>query len=483
MIAFTTRAAQLLGGLLVAAAVAACAASPTSRALPSAPAAAVAGSPGRATARARATNARSAIQLDPAVAALLGTGPISRLAVVVREPGYSGGFTLRSGCAKVARVTPSSLAKAGRITLFGLHAGACALTIGDADGHTTVLHVSDTVVSIALGAGAISPGSKTATVTLIDVNGKTPAKGLRTTRTSVLVKCAAGCTLPGPQAPPGYDRFTVAVNDAKAHVLAYGKVAGRVRGAQPLNLTPRTVKYIASVAIASFPPAAAGTPFASPQPLALAIDDIDGNPILGTYASPVLVSDSDTTHSTSLSVGTAKASDSVAIVNSTQVVNLSYDGFAIAPQPFGISAGGYASNTASFAPSLGAILTDAAQSTGADGQGPSGAYELDFPTAGGAYSATVNVTQPGWSEAPFSKTFTYAQGDAGIVGDADNCALFSISPASGTATTYVVSIPANDQVNASGACLMTIGGGAGQQTKVYLTLGYSNFSIHGIPRP
>ncbi len=121
-------------------------------------------------------------------------------------------------------------------------------------------------------------------------------------------------------APVGSSLFTVKLYDganATGNLLGTGTGTATVASGSPFTVAIGVTGVAGSIAItatqATFVPGTAAT-----TPLKVALDDADGNVITGTYASPVTLTDSDTTGAFTLSA--------TSVTSSTQVVTLKYNG-------------------------------------------------------------------------------------------------------------------------------------------------------------
>lgn len=327
-------------------------------------------------------------------------------------------------------------------------------------------------VDFKLSRASISKGSKSVTITLAKVNGKKPPKGVSKTTSSNLTKCTKGCTVPGPASPAGKDEYSVTIIDQpagkKGNTLAIGSVTGTVKsGKKPTTIKVTLAKVPAFLTFGTVPGGTAGTTLAATA-LPLTVADADKNPIAGSYSTPVTVSDSDTssiTQGSYLSVNSGAASRSVTLNKSTDSLTIGYGGLAMSPVTLTASASKVTSATAAFAPTNGAIQYS----------GPlvNGSPEIDLysPTAGTlGFSASFTLTQPGWNGGSFANAFTYVLGGTG-----NNCTSYVVTPASGTANTYTVSVGNSPS---AGTCTLTATGGVSLTLNVLLTYTTSGIGIN-----
>ena len=135
-------------------------------------------------------------------------------------------------CAGIATLAPASgKGPKFKTKVTPVKAGSCTFTFTDANKTSAKLPVTVTTAGLTLGATSISPGSKSVKIVLTKVNGAAPKAGLVTTSIVNLTACSAGCTVAGPQSPPGSDAYALTVYDAAnagGNVLATGTTTGTV---------------------------------------------------------------------------------------------------------------------------------------------------------------------------------------------------------------------------------------------------------------
>ena len=226
----------------------------------------------------------------------------------------------------------------------------------------------------------------------------------------------------------------------------------------------------------SVPSAVAGVAFGTPQSVTLAVNDADGNPIVGGYSTAVSVSDSDAStigQGSALVLNGGATAKNVSISQSGFALAIAYGGLAIASATLAATATGATTADASFTPALANIVYS--------GPTVNANPEIDLynpSSAQAGYSAQFDVTQAGWKDATFSNAFTYALG-----GSNNNCTSFAVSPASGTSNTYTVAVAATPAV---GTCTLAVTGGAGVQALVTLTYTTTGIGVNvrrGKPGP
>jgi Glycine rich protein len=352
--------------------------------------------------------------------------------------------------------TASSLASAGQ------PAGEAGASTGP-DGTLTVrIRVPK---AAAGGARYVSPATQGMTIAF---NGRTKVEktlalspGKHCKSTSAALACTFSFAL-----TPGRYRATVDTYDQppsngiippSAHVLSEANhVRTVVKSGKRSQLKLTLAGLPAQIAITA-PSAVAGTAFAQPAAIDVDAADADGYTIVGPYAQPITLTDSDATGATAIATS-GKDTPSGELLASSDVATLSYTGLAIVPATLTATVKGTSiSAGASFAPTLQPIVIV----TG-DTQNPSfaGIDMTEYGTGKGT-GGTIAASEAGWTSAPYSKTFT-----AAIATTCTHIATFV--PANGT--TFVV----HDINNPStGECTVTLTDGVGQ-TKT-LTLAYTDY--------
>ncbi len=412
----------------------------------------------------------SPVSVSPAALSLLGTGTVSAKTVRVSEAKYKGAFTEVSTCKNVATAKPASgKGPVLAVLVTAIGAGSCKIAFSDALGHRATLAIEGTTASTRIPAGAISTRSKSATITLTSVDGKTPPAGIVKDVTVALPSCAAGCTIAAPQSPPGSDTYALRTFDAlggKGNALAAGSARSAVVGGKANAILAAFAGIPKSIAFGSVPAATAGTAFTAPKRLAIAVKDADGTTIVGAYAVAVKIADADASaiaQGSGLALNGHAAARLVQVVKSSDAVAVAYGGLAIAPVTLTASAAGTSGATARFAPSIAGVAYSGPRNAGQP--------EIDLynPSSGQpGYSGSFTASQAGWSAAPFSRDFTYTTG-----GHNNNCASFVITPGSGQGQAFTARVGASP---VAGTCLLTVTGATSASTQL-VTLTYTTNSV------
>jgi hypothetical protein len=330
---------------------------------------------------------------------------------------------------------------------------------------TFEIRTSSSGTSGSIHPSYVPTSTASVNVTLNTVNGLAPPGGLTTSVTTNISgsACTSGCAVNGPAVPPGTDNFTITTYDAagatgsqlSVKTQSFTVTAGQ---ANPLSITllgiPKTFT------ISSVPSGTAGTAFGSAATLGLAVKDADGNTITGTYSQSVTLADSDTsslTRATWLILNSGSAASSINSTASTDVIKFNYGGQAIAPATLTASATGATNGTATFTPTLSAIIPTLT--------------EIDFYTSSGTGSTgTFTVSETGWSNSPYNQNFNIVL--------ASGCSTIGALSGSSSATSFTINVAGSPAV---GSCLATLTDGAGQSATVTLTYTTSGFTVNAHP--
>jgi hypothetical protein len=281
--------------------------------------------------------------------------------------------------------------------------------------------------------------------------------------------CSAGCTVNGPAVPPGSDAFSVTTFDATD---AAGNQIAKTPAPQTFTVTAGVANGPFAIALegipASFTFAAiaggtAGT--ASSQTLSIAVLDADGNTISGTYANPVTLSDNDATgdlvNGTSLKVGAGAAAASVTLTSSADAaaVTLAYGGLALASPSLVLSATGATASSQTFTVALQPIVVTPASTN-------------LYARSGTGSSGSFAVSEAGWSNAPYNKTFTL-----GTPTCSTGTAAATFTLATADHLTWTDTAPASP---AAGDCTVPIADftGSGHSGSVTLTFTTGSFTVN-----
>lgn len=239
----------------------------------------------------------------------------------------------------------------------------------------------------------ILPSNATSvTFTIDSVNG-TAYSGTPTTET--LSSSNAACSSVDGQlsclfnlsAPVGALVYTVTVYNGTT-VIAEGNVAVTTTSGTTVTAPLTLTGTVAKIAITGPSSAVAG--IAATYALTVQAEDSNGNTILGTYTSPITLTDSDTSGSTSITTSGSDSPPAGELISSSDTATLNYNGGTLSSAAtIGASASGVsASNvtTATFAPATNYLAQSGSVSFGVT------SYELD------GYNATPTPTaSPAWS--------------------------------------------------------------------------------------
>lgn len=330
-----------------------------------------------------------------------------------------------------------------------------------------VFVMSNASSSSAASSRPVSPkyvtaNIKSVAIVLNTVNGATPPSGLVTSVTTNITPASCPCTVPGPSVPPGLDNFSLTTFDNTAgsgNVISTASPTYTIATGAANSNTVTLDGVPASFAITGVPTGTAGTAFGAATNFTVTVKDADGSTILGTYANPVALADSDASGATTVATAGSDRPPAGTLVSSSDTASLNYTGLAIAPATLTASATGATNGTATFTPALSAIVYS----------GPlvSSLPEIDlYATSGTGSSATFTASEVGWTNAPYNKAITATE--------AAGCSsIATTSPASGTSfTTTVATTPA------AGSCALTLTDfTSGQSKNVTLTYTSTGFGV------
>ncbi|HTZ55304.1 MAG TPA: glycine-rich protein [Candidatus Acidoferrum sp.] len=301
-------------------------------------------------------------------------------------------------------------------------------------------------------------------ITLNSVNGAAPSTGASLSVTTNISMSSCPCTVHGPDVPAGSDTFTLAAYDqpnAGGNLIATASPTYTIVAGQANNETVTLNGVPSSLALA-LPSATAGTAFASPQSMSVTAKDGDGNTILGTYAIPITIGDSDTSGATLIATSGSDTPPANTLLSSSDAATIAYSGLAIAPATIALRANA-AAGSAAFAPALQPIVVTVAATPGALNPNSTG---VDLTA--GASTGSFTASEAGWTNAPYNKSLTLSV--------ASGCAsIASVAPASGTSFTATVRASP-----VAGSCIATLTDGNGQSQAV--TLAYTSFTYTDGPQ-
>jgi hypothetical protein len=329
----------------------------------------------------------------------------------------------------------------------------------------------------------ISPASQGVTITLVSSSVGLSGVSASTDLTAPGVCNGTSCTVNGPPVPPGTDVFQVVIYDrpptgtpptepAGANILSQSSSSATPNVPNPtVNILPAQNNNVvipvfgvpAILALVGPPALAANHP--ATEIIPTNFQDHSGKPIAGQYAVPITVTDSDTgTQGTTLTLtGAMPGTQSVTINSSNDAGNLSvaYGGLAELQPTFTATAAGATPGTASVGITLQPIVLSSAP-----GPSTSTPNEIDlFAASGPGSSASFTAGELGWSNAPYSRTFTWIpepcqSGAAPLV--------YSLTSADGL--TFTDTAPA---APAAGYCTVQVNDFAGGQNAIE-TLTYTS---------
>jgi len=213
--------------------------------------------------------------------------------------------------------------------------------------------------------------------------------------------------------------YTVVANEANSITLALQPVASPSPGASPSPspaASPGTAYSSIGLSVSSSA-FIAGVPTTVPVQLTAYAN---GSPVVGAYAFPITLSDSDLSGATVLQVN---GTPSTTVTSSSQNVTIAYSGLAI--NPFTISASA-TNSMGSPLPAASPVVVEPYLYDPIVSPVDSSGY-VEVPTGA---TVTVTTTEPGWLGSPYNQSISITQG----LGVCNYVNLATPSPGSGTFT-------------------------------------------------
>lgn len=373
---------------------------------------------------------------------------VGTLALALAGCGGSGSIS-PSGAPPIAAPGPGATAQTVPTSFTFTYSGNSTASATRSPRYLTANVKSVTIAFTAFNGGAIPTGLTNASVT----------------SNLTLTGCPCTTSVSGPSVPPGSDTFSLTTYDATGgvgNVISKATPTFTIHAGQA-NSNSITLDGLPNAfAFGPLPSGAAGS-VTAPTVFSLTVKDADGNTILGTYANPVTITDSDTSSLTlgsALAVNGGSATSSITSTASGDSITLGYGGLAILPATLTASASGATSDTATFTPVLNPIVYS--------GPTNSGTNEMDFyATSGTGSTYNFTASEIGWTNTPYNKTLTLAL-PAGCSNIVDG------STSTLTGTTFTENIAAAPAV---GTCVASLADGVGQTltggiTFTYTTVGF-----------
>jgi hypothetical protein len=202
----------------------------------------------------------------------------------------------------------------------------------------------------------VSASTQSASVTVAPSGGSAGAP--------TVVNCTTICQ-GSVNAAVGNDTFTInllAGQNGSGSVLSTGSLTQTIVAATTNNVSVTFNGVPASIAISGIPAGNLGTAFAGPQAFSVAVKDAGGNTIVGTYASPVQLNNSDTSGATSVLTSGSDTPPAGKLLSSSDVAALNFTGATLVSATIGATASGLGTTTATFSPVP--VLTSLSTSTG-----------------------------------------------------------------------------------------------------------------------
>ena len=386
----------------------------------------------------------------PESLAFFASGVAAAQTLVVREAGNASNYTLNKACDGIVRFREFKRAKSeAQYTVIPLVAGSCTVRFVDARKRGVRIPISVTQTFMWLGSSSVGPHAKSVSVALHAITIVGPAVSSATI--TEIPACLRGCSIGVPPSRPGPNAYVVTVYDGAGgtgHVLATGTTVATVVAAQKNLVRVVPPRVPGKLTLGTAPSGSAAVPFA-PVSLPLVIGDADGDVIPGTFASPVTVTDDDSSpiaQGSYLTLDGGAPARSIVLTKSTDTIALGYGGLAIAPARITATASAAVVAQVAFSPAVSAVAYT----------GPLNGWhqpEIDLydPTPGQpGYASSFALSQTGWSASPFVKPFTVTYG-----GTNNDCSSFTIvqtpsQPPSFSVTLIAAPVP--------GACTLTLTG-------------------------
>jgi hypothetical protein len=250
------------------------------------------------------------------------SGAVTRLAAVALAACFAG-------CSSGAQLPPSTASPAA-----ASEAGAAPGSRHK--GASLTVRIRIPARHRAHGARYVSPSTRGLTMVFTGASNFSTSVALTPGSpgcTGVPLVCTASVAL----APGAYTLAADALDEAPAggvvppgaHVLSTAAgIALTVRSGQNNDFGIVLDGVPATIVIGGFPDAYPGTAF-SGEPFAVTALDADGNAIVGTYSSPIVLSDGDTSGTTSIATGGADAPPNGTLFGSSDTPTIAFTGATI----------------------------------------------------------------------------------------------------------------------------------------------------------
>ncbi len=227
------------------------------------------------------------------------------------------------------------------------------------------------------------------------------------------------------------------------------------------QVTPSSTGPIpASLAITGVPGGTAGTPFTGPQSFTVTAKDANGHTIVGAYADPIFLVDSDTSGATTLATSGSDNPPALELLSSSDTATLNYTGLAVAPITITAQSANAMPVTAGFSPTLAPIVYT----------GPlnAGHPEIDFSAASGTGSTFgFSATELGWTNAPYNKVLT-------LVPPAACSGILNLATSTLSGVAFTENVAASP---VAGTCSAALNDGAGQSLSGGITFTYTTTGL------
>lgn len=273
-----------------------------------------------------------------------------------------------------------------------------------------------------------------------------------------------------------YDRAPVNGNIPKhAHLLSTEANAAFTIASGTVNRAGFSLDgVVKSISVSGLPNGTIGIPVAA-TPFVVTARDADGNTIVGSYADPITLSDTDTSGATTVATSGAGSPPAEELVSSKDVATFIYTGAAISSATIGARATGAVGASANFAPSKPGELTVSAMC----GASADACTNGNMTTAGSVqFTATGDTARLVPAETPTS-TYTLKSDTCNKTDDASAGGNWAtLAPGPGTAAASFKVTAKNGGAHGNPAsCKAVLSDGSGQTVTIDIGVTISNVGI------
>jgi hypothetical protein len=332
----------------------------------------------------------------------------------------------------------------------------------------------------ALGPKFVSPNSAYFVSKINSYNGITtfPSWLQQTTTVALTTGNGGNCTVSGSTETctvsfptyPGTVSYTFSLEDSAQAVLATH--TGTYKIAQGKNTVIDVTFQGIPASVAISVPVTEYSHRAFTQHITVTVKDASGAQITsGDYGAPVTLSTSDTTGATQLSVNqptsTSGFASSVSLTGGIPYVRLQYSGLAIAPFTLVAKSGSTTIGSAVVTPVLDPIVPSGTTYDTLSSTDPNYHQQtLYIDTLTPSPTPSFSLSELGWSNAPYDKTFT-------VTPDPQKCSSSVATIASTDDLTFQVT------PQSAGYCKLNVSGGGGLTSTVWVSISTVTIGVNG----